>query len=73
MHGRIDPISQHFETNRRKRTFAGLDALTPGVLKLWIAGVSALLEPITTAHAATALTGFLDLTAIGAHSCYHGG
>ena len=73
MHGRIHPISQHFGTNPRRRTFAGLDALTPSVLKLGIAGVSALFEPITTAHAATALTRFLDRTAIGTHSCYHGG
>ena len=73
--GRIDPISQHFETNRRKRTFAGLDALTPGVLKLRIAGVSALLEPITTAYAATALAGFLDDATLGACStdCRCGG
>ena len=60
VHGRIDPTSQHFETNRRKRTFAGLDALTPGVLKLWIADVPAIFEPGTAAHTTTKFAGFLD-------------
>ena len=55
------------------RTFAGPAALTPSVLKLSVARISALFEPGATAHATTALAGFPHDAALGtrrSHSWY---
>ena len=41
------------------KIFAGLDALAPCVIKVWVAGISTVLEPSTTGSAATELARFL--------------
>ena len=56
----------------RERTLAGLNALLPRVIKLRVANVSALLEPIAAANTATRLARFFDSAAIGARSCRRG-
>ena len=46
-------------------TFAGLDALSPRVVEVRVTGLSALLEPSTTATAATGFAGSLVDAALG--------
>ena len=46
-------------------TFASQDALGPCVMELCVAGISAVLEPCTTASATAAFGGLLGRTALG--------
>ena len=52
------------ELTIRELTFAGLDALEPCVIKLRVAGISALFDPSTAGSATTAFAGFLDRAAL---------
>ena len=47
-----------------KLTCASLEALEPCVIKVWVARISAVVEPIAATSAATELAGFLDDTAL---------
>ena len=51
----------------RRPCFAGLDALDPRVLKVWVPSTSAVFEPRTAATTTTNLTGFLDSNTFGAY------
>ena len=46
-------------------TFASLDALDPGMIKLSVAVISAVLEPMATASATAVFARFLGNTALG--------
>lgn len=48
-------------------TVAGLDALLPRVIKLFVAGIAAVVEPSTAASATAGLTGLLDGAALRAY------
>ena len=48
-------------------TFAGLNALEPRVIKLRVAGISAVLEPSTAASATTEFAEFFIVAALGTH------
>ena len=50
-----------------EHTFAGLDALEPRVVEVRVTGISAVLEPSTTANTTAEFTGFLVFAALGAH------
>jgi len=47
-----------------ERTFAGTNALEPRMIKICVAGISALLEPSATWSTTTALPGFLVRAAL---------
>lgn len=49
-----------------ERTFAGLDALGPCVIKLCAAGIPTLIEPSATTSATAEFAGFLNGAALGA-------
>ena len=55
----------HLTRHGHERTCAGLDALGPCVIKLRVAGISALFDPSTAGSATTAFAGFLDCAALG--------
>ena len=48
-------------------SFAGLDALVPRVIKIWVTSTSAIVEPRTAATAATSFPGFLHGATYGAY------
>ena len=52
-------------------TFASLDALGPCMIKLRVAGISAVLEPSTAASAAAEYAGFLGSPALWACGTDH--
>ena len=53
------------DSDSKKLTFAGLNALNPCVIEVCVAGISAVLEPSTAASATTEFAGFLDAAALG--------
>ena len=57
-----------FSRIRGFKTFAGLNALGPCVIKNFVAEISALLEPSTTTSATTVFSGCLDGTALATSS-----
>ena len=55
------------DSDSKKLTFAGLNALDPCMIKVCVTGISAVLEPSTAASATTEFAGFLDNAALGAY------
>ena len=55
------------DSDSKKLTFAGLNALDPCMIEVWVASISTVLEPSTAASATTEFAGFLNAAALGAH------
>ena len=57
-------LAMHLHATALTRTFAGLHALKPAVMKVFVACTSALLEPSTARSAATDSAGFWERAAL---------
>ena len=54
------------DSDSKKLTFTGLNALDPCMIEVWVASISTVLEPSTAASATTEFAGFFDTAALGA-------